>query len=77
MEVEYGYCFCGCGMKTTIAKQTDKRHGRIKGEPMKFIRGHYAKVNPKAGQSSPHWKGGKVIARQRINSYFKATTECR
>lgn len=35
-----GYCACGCGEKTTIPNRTYRRSGRIKGVPMKFLRGH-------------------------------------
>jgi hypothetical protein len=38
--VPFGYCWCGCGRKTTIAKQTDPRCGHAKGEPVRFINGH-------------------------------------
>lgn len=33
-------CECGCGGKAPIAKQTNKRIGHVKGEPVRFIRGH-------------------------------------
>src|ERR1019366_2171103 len=39
-EIEIGYCQCGCGGKTRIAKQTDARDGYVKGQSVRFIRGH-------------------------------------
>lgn len=39
-EVPYGYCHCGCGQKTKIARQTDRKWGIVAGEPMRFINGH-------------------------------------
>lgn len=33
-------CECGCGGEAPIAKNTDHRIGRIKGQPSRFIRGH-------------------------------------
>ena len=39
-EIPYGYCECGCGRKTNIAKQNNKRYGWVKGEPKRFLRGH-------------------------------------
>jgi hypothetical protein len=33
-------CECGCGQPAPIAKGTSRRDGAIKGEPMRFIRGH-------------------------------------
>lgn len=49
-----GYCACGCGQRTTIAKQTDNRRGYVKGKPRRFIRGHYARMR------NPNWKGGRT-----------------
>lgn len=40
--VEYGFCLCGCGEKTPIAKGT-RLHGRsrqFRGHPMRYINGH-------------------------------------
>lgn len=36
----YGYCQCGCGQQTKIAKYTDPHNKRIAGEPYKYIYGH-------------------------------------
>lgn len=33
-------CECGCGEYTLVAPQTDPRWGHIRGEPMRFLRGH-------------------------------------
>lgn len=35
-----GLCECGCGQKTSLASQTDRRRGYVKGEPMRFMVGH-------------------------------------
>ncbi len=39
-EIPYGYCQCGCGQKTKIAKQNYREYGIIKGTPMHYINGH-------------------------------------
>jgi hypothetical protein len=39
-EVPFGYCHCGCGSKTAIAKYTSTREGCTKGQPRQFIPGH-------------------------------------
>lgn len=39
-DIPYGYCHCGCGEKTSIAKKTSTREGVKKGEPHKFARCH-------------------------------------
>jgi hypothetical protein len=43
-EIPYGYCHCGCGQKTKIADSTDKRAGWIKGEPRRFLHGHWTRL---------------------------------
>lgn len=40
IEIPYGYCHCGCGKKTAIAKDTNKKRGAVKGEPLRFLPGH-------------------------------------
>jgi hypothetical protein len=40
-EIPYGYCQCGCGQETPIAKYTDyKNFERIKGFPLRYVNGH-------------------------------------
>ena len=42
-DIPDGYCRCGCGEKTTIAKANDPRDNVVKGQPVRFIRGHAAR----------------------------------
>lgn len=35
-----GLCMCGCGQKTSIAKQSDARRGWVRGEPISYVSGH-------------------------------------
>lgn len=35
-----GLCLCGCGQKTSIAPETNKPQGRIKGLPVRYRVGH-------------------------------------
>lgn len=37
---EAGYCECGCGQRTTIAKYNSAQRGAVKGQPRRFVRGH-------------------------------------
>jgi hypothetical protein len=37
-------CECGCGMKTLIAVRTRSSRGQKKGEPLRFINGHNARL---------------------------------
>lgn len=38
--IPMGFCQCGCGQSTELAKKTRKKHGLIKGQPLHFIHGH-------------------------------------
>ena len=60
--IEKGFCQCGCGQKTKIAKREDSRKGWIKGEAIRFIQGHHARKS-----LHPKWKGGRV----RVNGYIR------
>ncbi len=42
-NIPYGYCHCGCGQKTKIIRLTSNEHGRVAGEPHRFVRGHNAR----------------------------------
>lgn len=44
-EIPYGYCHCGCGKKTSIAKRTDNRFCHVVGEPVFYISGHSGRVD--------------------------------
>jgi len=48
-----GYCQCGCGQKTKVAKYD--HHGQISGEPLKFIHGHNARMS-----NHYAWIGGRI-----------------
>jgi hypothetical protein len=51
-----GFCECGCGGKTSIAKQTSRRFGHVQGEPVRFIIGH-----GRRGRKPGNWKGGPYL----------------
>lgn len=36
----YGYCGCGCGNKTSVARHTSTTRGWNKGKPLRFLVGH-------------------------------------
>ena len=40
-----GFCNCGCGERTSIAKQTDHKIGHIRGEHTFFLAGHSRRAN--------------------------------
>jgi hypothetical protein len=45
-------CECGCGHPAPIAGRSDKRHGHVKGQPVRLIRGHILKKD-----HPPWWRG--------------------
>jgi hypothetical protein len=57
-EIPDGWCRCGCGGRTEIAKHTSRATGRFMGHPAPFIRGHNS---PRNGDKHPRWKGGRTI----------------
>ncbi len=45
--LERELCQCGCGLPAPIAGWTDPRRGNVKGQPQRFILGHYARTKTK------------------------------
>jgi len=56
-----GFCWCGCGGKTNVAKKSDKYKGNVKGQPIRFIAGHQRRSAPvqyevmDTGYKTPCW----------------------
>ena len=48
-----GLCECGCGWPTTIPTSTNRRLGRIKGVPMRYVSGH--NVRGQVLRKGPDW----------------------
>lgn len=55
-SIPLGFCQCGCGGRTAIAKKTDRSTGRIEGQPMRYIRGHQRRT-AKAWSDGPNPSG--------------------
>ncbi len=73
-DIHKGFCQCGCGKHTNIAKQTRTNAGWVKGHPFNFIHGHQGNGKPgQRGCDHPHWKGGK---RQRTDGYIEIYHPC-
>lgn len=59
-------CACGCGRPTSIAAQTDRRLGHIKGQPVRYIAGHN---NQKADVDyRPVYVDGRVVKIHRLRA---------
>ena len=39
-----GFCMCGCGQKTSLARATDRKKGYVKGQPVLYISGHQGRI---------------------------------
>lgn len=53
MDEPLGLCACGCGGKTSIATRGYKRRNQKKGEPWKFIHGHFNRIRPAIEDAVP------------------------
>lgn len=53
-------CECGCGHPAPIASSSDKKRGRVKGEPLRFIRGHNPRPNAYCFATHGRPSGGGV-----------------
>lgn len=52
-----GICGCGCGKSTPIARQYRPQWFQYKGYPIRFLRGHHARL--RKGPQTSSWKGGR------------------
>ena len=56
-------CECGCGQPTKIAPKTNRRLGHVKGQPMRLLQGHAARLQQRGkcsvdGCDGPHDAAG-------------------
>ncbi len=68
-EISTHLCECGCGQYTTISPYTDKRFEMVRGQPVRFARGHrmyptteerfWAKVNKHGPNNCWEWTAAK------------------
>lgn len=61
-KVPHGYCQCGCGQKTKVAKRNRYDIGHVKGKPVDYIHGHQGR-----GERNTNWRGGRAV----IGGYVK------
>lgn len=55
IEIPYGYCHCGCGEKTNLAKYGELGYAR--GEPFRYLVGHG--LRGRRREQTNQWKGGR------------------
>lgn len=56
-----GLCQCGCGLPTKIARQTATRLGHVRGQPVRFVKGHWARTEQNSGPLNSQWRGGRYL----------------
>jgi hypothetical protein len=56
VEIPYGYCQCGCGQKTSLARQSYTAKGWVKGQPLRFAPNHNGR-----GVIAPGERFGRVV----------------
>lgn len=58
MDVPHGFCHCGCGQRTPLAKLNDARWGHVKGEPVTWCKGHHTRTHGRSNdQIHKIWRG--------------------
>lgn len=50
--VPYGFCWCGCGQKTGASATTNAKRPVVKGEPTRFLRGHFKAFQAREREAS-------------------------
>src|SRR5882724_4293896 len=66
-NITAGLCQCGCGLPAPIAKETSRRLGVMKGQPLRFVHGHRARLpqfrprGPRPGALHRFWSQVKLV----------------
>lgn len=55
LAIPHGFCHCGCGEETKLAVQTREKYGHVKGEPMRFPRGHATRLKEPRPREERFW----------------------
>ncbi len=72
-EIPYGYCHCGCGKKTKLAKHTRKREKTIAGQPMRYIAKHSSNKIHSSKKWAAFWDKVEITADDNQCWYWKAS----
>lgn len=51
LEAPFGFCKCGCGQRTSVAKASSRKHGYVKGQPLMYVTGHSSRT----GRRNKRW----------------------
>lgn len=55
-------CECGCGSPAPLARQTDARRGYRKGQPIRFVKGHNARLWTSRNAEVRFWEKTRLAA---------------
>lgn len=67
-----GLCLCGCGLPTTLARQSDTKRGWVKGQPTDYVHGHGAALRAKLTRKLGPYKAGRTVMAQKAVGKIEA-----
>lgn len=81
-NIPYGYCQCGCGQETSIAKYTNNSRGIVAGEPVRYINPghagrHYAQIKEIRAYSKEIATGCSICKNGEVRIYDKTHPKVR
>lgn len=69
-------CMCGCGQPAPIASRTNRAFGHVKGQPVRYIKGHYRPRKPKKPRPAlpTEWPTCACGCGEPVPAYTKTTS---
>lgn len=68
-------CECGCGQTPPTATRTNKAKGHVKGEPVRFVRGHFSAVTRALIAQSKKGRPRDAATRAKISASLTGRTD--
>lgn len=72
---EVGFCQCGCGKETGIARESHLSKGIVRGKPLRFLRGHQRRNRFHFEEAVPFKIDGELCRFIRLTSGFIAIVD--
>lgn len=69
-SIPEGFCQCGCGMETFRATHTRPKYGQVRGEFLRYRRGHHQKLSRLTFDNQPSTKKCKMCGEVKLISAF-------
>ncbi len=72
-SVPYGFCWCGCGQRTPLAKQGSTKSKRVKGQPVRYVPEHANRklTDAQETQACQYYLAGETLAQ--VGKRFNVT----